>query len=108
MAVKTSRADALTWTLGVGVADTMQFLDSPSVPFMKVINLDATNAIWVRRDGAAAVIEAEGCIYVPPGTPGATGVVVIAGSVNGAPCVLSIISVAAAKVSVQKATRPFL
>lgn len=118
MAAKTTRADALTWTLGAGVADTLQFLDSPPVAFVKLVNLDTTNYVWVRRDsstvgGGAATVEGEGCLPVPPNGGSLT---LLAGSTTGqsvsvgatAAVTMSIISVGAAKVCAIKSNRPYL
>lgn len=103
MAVKTSRTDAFTWTLGVGVADTFQFLDTPSVAFVKLINTDATNIVWVRDDGVTAVAAADGAIPVMPVNGSA---VFIIRSIGGVQTPLSIISAAASVVTAIKWTRP--
>lgn len=110
MAAITTRLDAITWTLGAGVADTLQFLDTPGVAFIKIVNLDATNMVWVRRDGSVATVEGAGCMPVPPGNGSLT--VTANGSAGASagsvPATISVISVAAAKVCAIKATRPYL
>lgn len=105
MAVKSSRTDGFTWSLGAAVADTFQFLDSPGVPFIKIVNLDATNYLWVRDDGVTAVIEADGAMPVPPGNGSYT---FIMRSIGNVVTPLSIISAGAAKVCAIKSTRPYL
>lgn len=105
MAVKTSRTDAFTWTLGAAVADTFQFLDAPSVPFVKLVNTDATNTVWVRDDGTTVVAAADGAIPVPPGNGSYTFII---RSIGGVQTPLSIISAGASVVTAIKTTRPYL
>lgn len=110
MAAQTTRLDALTWSLGAGVADTFQFLDTPGVAFIKIVNLDPTNVVWVRRDGGVATVEGAGCMPVPPGNGSLT---VIANGSAGAstgsvPATISVICTAIAKVCAIKTTRPYL
>ena len=107
MAAKSTRTQALTWTLGAGVADTFDWGDNATgggtfgstginvaqakPPFTLMVNMDPTNTVWVRFDGTAAVAEAEGTILVPPNF----GTAKIAN--RGAQ--LSVVSAGAAKVS---------
>lgn len=102
MAVKTSRTDAFTWTLGAGVADTFQFLDAPSVPFVKIVNTDATNTVWVRDDGVTVIAAADGAI---PVLPNGSAVFIIR-SIGGVQTPLSLISAGASVVTAIKWTRP--
>lgn len=103
MAVKSTRNDALTWTLGAGVADTFEFLDSPSVPFVRIYNTDPTNIVWVRDDGTTAVAAADGAIPVPP--VGGTAVIIIR-SIGGVRTPLSIVSAGASVITAIKWFRP--
>ena len=66
MAAKSTRTNALTWSLGGTTADTFAWLDSPGLPYTMIVNHHATELLWVRFDGTTAVAEAEGCILVPP------------------------------------------
>lgn len=107
MAAKTTRTNALTWTLGAAVADTFDWGDSAvgggmhgatginiaqaKPPFTLVVNMDPTNTVWARYDGTVAVAEAEGTILVPPNYGSA--------KIANRGAQLSIVSAGAAKVS---------
>lgn len=105
MAVKTSRTDAFTWSLGAGVADTFEFLDSPNVPFVKILNTDATNIVWVRDDGTTAVAGADGAIPIPP--VNGVGLFIIR-SIGGVRTPLSIISAGTPSITAIKWFRPIV
>jgi len=102
MAVKTSRTDAFTWTLGAGVADTFQFLDAPHPAYVTIFNSDATNTVWVRDDGTTVVAAADGAIPVHPISGSRTFLV---RTIGGVVTPLSIISAGASIVTAIKATR---
>lgn len=112
MATKTTATDALTWTLGAGVADTFNFTDNEGgsnsrsgVPYVLIYNQDATNIVWVKPlnelpGGAdtAATVAGAGCIPVP--NAGGSATIAIKGRI------LSVISTGASVVTAVKKALP--
>lgn len=67
MAAVTLGVAAKTATLVANTADTVTLLaNTPSPQPVEIINLDATNVIWVKFDATAATVAGDDCFPVPP------------------------------------------